>query len=89
MKAVSKVITPGKLFKIEVPQGKRLIFNGIEYSENDIFLILSKPEAYQFDLDVDKTKRKWYRVQALVKEQIIDIEFIDYQLIHFKEIVET
>lgn len=78
-----KDLKVGGLYQIEIPPNSKLIFDEVEYFEDDIFMIVSKPVWKKDDIDA------WYSVQALVRDRLIQINFLDYQAKHFKEIVET
>ena len=73
-----KDLKVGGLYHIEIPPNSKLIFNNIEYFEDDIFMIVSKPVWKKDDIDA------WYSVQALVRDRLIQIDFIDYQAQYFK-----
>ena len=78
-----KDLKVGRLYHIEIPPNSKLIFNNVEYFEDDIFMIVSKPVWKKDDIDA------WYSVQALVRDRLLQIDFIEYQAQYFKEIVET
>lgn len=80
---ISNQIKIGKLYHIEIPEGKRLIFDSLEYYKDDVFLMLSKPLIVE---DSTYPKNFYYLVKVLVREQIIDISFLEHQAAHFKEI---
>jgi hypothetical protein len=73
-----KDLKVGGLYQIEIPPNSKLIFDEIEYFEDDIFMIVSKPVWKKDDIET------WYSIQALVRDRLIQIEFIDYQAQYFK-----
>ena len=85
MKIQSQINTlkVGGLYNIEIPPNSKLIFDGIEYFEDDIFMVVSKPKWKRDEI------YSWYSLQAIVRDKLITVEFIDYQAKHFKQIVET
>lgn len=78
-----KDLKVGGLYHIEIPPYSKLIFDGIEYFEDDIFMVVSKPKWKRDEI------YSWYSLQAIVRDKLITVDFIDYQAKHFKQIVET
>lgn len=82
---INKKIKVGKLYNIEIPPGKRLIFGDTEYYDDDIFLMLEKPKAVSDGV----TDNSWYEVKVLVRENVLNIQFLKHQITHFKEVKQT
>lgn len=75
-----KDLKVGGLYQIEIPPNNKLIFDKTEYFDDDIFMIVSKPVRKK------DNKETWYSIQALVRDRLIQIDFIDYQAQYFKKI---
>lgn len=82
---INKKIKVGKLYRIEIPPGKRLIFGDAEYYDDDIFLMLEKPKSFSDGV----ADNSWYEVKVLVRENVLDIQFLEHQITHFKEVKQT
>lgn len=87
MKKINDHLQVGKLYRIYIPAGSRLIFDDIEYNDRDIFMILTKPKK------IIKTLRnipeEFVNVKTLVRDRIVNIDFKEYQINNFRKLVET
>ncbi len=75
----------GQLYRIYIPYGSRLIFNGTEYSDKDIFMILTEPQkAGNVD---NRYTDQYFSFKALVRDHVVNIMCPARQFINFKPII--
>ena len=77
----------GKLYNIFIPVGSRLVFDHIEYYNDDVFMILTKPKKIRKTFNM--LPENFYNMKALVRDRIVNIEFKEDQTNNFIKMVET
>lgn len=69
----------GHLYNIKIPPNYRLFLEGKEYFEDDIFLVIRNPIQNLY-------RKEMYNIHALVKTNIVFIEYTENQVSYFIEI---